>query len=439
MATQSQQHRWRLGGRNAPPWLQAPCDPEVKKGTREDFALLREIFPAERLAASHPLRRLWELQKDARALSEARFEFHHLAADLRTIHGVAGAPGLLRALISDGEHYADYRYELRIAGSVGRYPGQQLVRLGGKEKGADIEVIANSGHRCGIACYRANSITPSLRQSSWVNEALMQEMGAILATTPVPGLVAVAIEFPRFPIGEEEKRSCMTAFRHFWTKPTKEPITDGGVTVKRLATPPFPAFRGWETRIVLCIPVPAREKQRLADSIRSKLEKEHAQWACQYSGTPFLAVEESDYSLGLDQRPVSSLLSVPSHSFAGAICTTSFFKDNGDNGKYGRICIEDIRWIPREGVGISVNLGMQTYGQNLECYGKDHVVMSFNPSYAEEEWQFRPNYVTGNVDGRRLRLLSLQRVIHRVPAPNGQKPTFEMFERAIRQMLPGRT
>lgn len=435
MRAYSRQAGWRLGGRNAPAWLRAPCDPQVKKRVRADLDLLRDTFRFERLAASHPLKRLWESQGDALTLSEARFEFHHLAADLRTIHGVPGSQGLLRALISDGEHYADYRYELRMAGAVGRYPGQQLIRLGGKEKGADIEAIANSGHHCGIACYRANPITPSIQQSSWVNEALMQELGTIVATAPVPGYVAVAIDFPRFPLGEEERRASIAAFRRFWKSSAKEPASDGGVNVRRLPTPPLVVPGGWETRIVLCIPVPTREKQRLADHIQAKRTKEQAQWGSRFPGMSMLAVEESDYGLGLDRTLIASLLSVPSHSFAGILCSTAFFKDNG---KYGRFRMEDLRWIPREGVGTGVNLGMETFGQNLDCYGKGFAVLSFNPACAEEEWQFRPNPMVGNVDGRRLRLLELRRVIHRIPAPDGKVPKFEELEGALRLMLPGR-
>lgn len=428
------QSGWRLGGRNAPAWLQAPCEPAIKKGVRADFKLLQEIFSFDQLTDSHPLRQLWERQGDATSLSEARFEFHHLAHDLRTIQGVAGWQGLVKALRTDAEHYADYRYELRIAGAVGSAPGQQLLRLGGKGQGADIEVTTKSGHRCGIACYRAESITPCMQQSSWTHEALIKELGAIIVASPANAMIA--IEFPRFPIAEADGRSSVGAFKQLWANPAVAELSVEGVTARLLASQPSQNNGNWESRILLRLPIPATEKRRLADRIRRKLEREHSQWAGDYQGVPVLAVEESDYSLGVEKDSLAPLLATDaSHSFAMIVCSTAFFRNNG---KYGRFRMEGISWHPREGAGSGMNLGVETYGENLARYGDGHAVLQFNPEHAEEEWLFRPNHVTGNIDGLRLRLLSLQKVIHRVPVSNGKVPTVEEIERALRQMLPGR-
>lgn len=123
---------WQLGGPNAPSWLRAPASPDVKRNTRDDLALLQRTFDIDALAPEHPVRVLWNTEGDAESLAEARFEFHHLASDLRTIAGVPGAARLIHALITDIAGYANYRYELRTAGSVGRCRSQRLISLGGK-------------------------------------------------------------------------------------------------------------------------------------------------------------------------------------------------------------------------------------------------------------------------------------------------------------------
>lgn len=434
MLKRNQQRGWRLGGKKAPAWLQAPCDPEVKKGVRADFDLLRETFRFDRLAATHPLRHLWEKQGELTKLSEARFEFHHLAHDLRIIRGVDGWQELVKALRTDADNYADYRYELRIAGAVGCSQGQQLVRLGGKKKGADIEVTTKSGHRCGIACYRAKSITPKMQESSWTHEALMKELGAIIVSSPVSARISITIEFPRFPIEEAVGRSSVEAFKKLWANPAVAEMTSEGVTAKRITALPTQSPCNWETRIIFRLPVPACEKQRLADNIRVKLEKEDAQWAGQYSGIPVLAVEESDYSLGVEKDAMAPLLSATArHSFVGLLCTTAFFRNNG---KHGRFRMEDPRWLPRDGMGSGMNLGVETFGENLACYGDGYAVVNFNPRYAEEEWLFRLNPATGNVDGNRVRWLSLTRVFDRLPLPApGNELTAKDFETVIQRIL----
>jgi hypothetical protein len=187
---------WRLGGENAPPWLLAPATSEVKRNTRDDLALLQRTFDFDDLPVEHPLRVLWNTDADVVSLAEARFEFHHLASDLRTISGVRGAARLIDALITDVAGYANYRYELRVAGSVGRSPTQRLVSLGGKDEGPDIEVVTRSGHTSGIACYRASSVTPALLESGSVSRRLTMQLGEVIARAPLFGhRIVMALEF----------------------------------------------------------------------------------------------------------------------------------------------------------------------------------------------------------------------------------------------------
>ena len=438
MKKNDRQRGWRLGGSNAPAWLQAPCAPAIKKSVRADLELLRETFDFARLPESHPLRRLWDCQGDAKALAEARFEFHHLASDLRVVHGVSGWQGLRRAMVSDADGYADYRYELRTAGTVGRSAEQKLVRLGAKGKGADIEVRSKSGHLCAIACYRAQSITPALRELPLVTFSLAQTLGNVVATNPVDAGIDMLIEFSAFPIGDEERLSAIETFRQVWNNLDNPQASQDGVTVSRTGKRPSFSPGNWEVRLTFRVPVPAREKRRLANNIRDKLVREHAQWASSYTGFRVFCVEESDWSLGAEQDEIKALLASSSpHSFDMIVCTWPFFADNLDGGQ---MRVEQMRWFPREGAGSGVNLGMESFGENFESYCKDHVVSMHNPVCAEEEWILRLGVPPANVAGSRIRELSIQRTISRMPAPkDGRMPTADELLPLVRRTVPGKS
>ena len=437
MKKQHRQRGWQLGGSKAPAWLQAPCAPAIKKSVRDDLDILRETFGFARLPGSHPLRKLWDCQGDAKTIAEARFEFHHLANDLRVVNGVPGWQGLRRAMISDADGYADYRYELRTAGTVGRAPEQQLVRLGAKGRGADIEVRSKSGHSCAIACYRAQSITPALRESPLVTFSLVQTLGRVVATNPVDAGIDMVIEFASFPIGDAERHSAIETFRHVWNNLDNPQASQDGVTVSRVGRRSSFSPGNWEVRLTFRVPVPAREKQRLANNIKNKLVREHDQWASNYPGFRLFCVEESDWSLGAEQDEIKALLSSSApHSFGMIVCTWPFFADNLDGG---RMRMEQIRWFPREGSGSGVDLGMESFGENFESYCKDHVVLMHNPVCAEEEWILRLGAPPENVAGRRIRELSIQRRISRMPAPeDGRLPTAEELLPLVRRTVPGK-
>lgn len=435
MKKNSRQRGWRLGGSNAPAWLQAPCAPAIKKSVRADLDLIRETFDFARMPESHPLRKLWDCQGDAKALAEARFEFHHLADDLRVVREVPGWPGLRRAMVSDADGYADYRYELRTAGTVGRAPEQQLVRLGAKGKGADIEVRSKSGHLCGIACYRAQSITPALRESPLVTFSLAQTLGNVVAKNPVEAGIDMVIEFSSFPIGDPERHSAIETFRQVWNNLDNPQASQGGVTVSRVGRRSSFSPGHWEVRLTFRVPVPAREKRRLTNNIKDKLVREHDQWGSSYPGFRLFCVEESDWSLGAEQDEIKPLLSPPvPHSFGMIVCTWPFFADNLDGG---RMRMEQIRWFPREESDSGVNLGMESFGENFESYCKDHVVLMHNPACAEEEWILRLGAPPENVAGSRIRELSIQRTISRMPAlEDGRVPTTEELLPLVRRTVP---
>jgi hypothetical protein len=125
---------------------------------------------------------------DAHSRAETRFEFHHLADDLRVIAGVPGAARLLKGMLNDVPNYQAYRYELRMAAAVGRAPEQQLLGVGAKDQGPDIVVKTRSKHLCGIACYRAETLTPALRDAHSVTLSIAEKIGLAVAAAPQPAV-----------------------------------------------------------------------------------------------------------------------------------------------------------------------------------------------------------------------------------------------------------
>lgn len=435
MSRGQQNKGWQVGGPKAPRWLKAPATPAVKRNTREDLALLQRTFNIDDLPVGHPLRALWNTDGDAESLAETRFEFHHLASDLQTIAGVRGAPRLIDALITDIAGYANYRYELRVAGAVGRCPNQQLVSLGGKEEGPDIEVVTRSGHTCAIACYRASSVTPAVMDSGAVARQLTMRLGEVVARAPLFGhKVDMALEFERFPISDAVATSTVEAFEEVWFRPGGSPVAArDGVKVTRTSHARFPYDVIWEVHVHLKLPVPGREKYRIASKIRDKLAHEQSQWASTYAGTPMLCVEESDYCLGLEKDDIAPHLQPNApHSFQGIIATQQFFA-NGTRGARHRL--EQIELSPRQ-PGVGIDLGFETFGENFESFGDGHAVIGFAPKFADEVWQLQSGGPPLGFAGQCLKPLSIRRDFHRLPVPIGENITPEQLKPILAKIIP---
>lgn len=429
---------WRLGGRDAPAWLQAPCADDVKKTTHADFTLLRDAMRLDRLAKDHPFRRLWDTDGDQRALSEARFEMHHLAHDLRTVEGVRGADELVRTLINDPEGYADFRYELRMAGAVGRSPGQKLLSLGGTRKGPDIEVQTRSNHKVGIACYRARSTTPALLDVGRVARELAQRLGDIVASAPYGDDVRVlmALNFERFPIQPEVADRAVDAFREVWLRPTgQHQASREGVAVRRETVRKSTIPTTWEVRLVFRMPVPARERYRLKTHVEQKLAKEQDHWASAYDGVPVFFMEESDFCLGISEEELAlHLQPEASHSFQGILATLQFFADGTVRGRHR---MEQMDWHARP-PGTGLDIGIETFGQNLNSYAEKgkHFLLQFNPSHAEEEWLLVRGTPPEGVAGLPVRPLTMQRHLRRVPLrPDGSAPSAAELEPVVSDFM----
>jgi hypothetical protein len=386
--TKSKQNGWRLGGRNAPKWLLAPCIPAVKQRTREDLELLKAVFRIEQLEASHPLYELWHRTHDATALAEARYDLHHLADDVRVVRDVPGGKQLLNTMVSDAEGFDDFRYELRIAGCVGRRPGQSLVAVGGTAKGPDVQVKTLSGHLCGIACYRGRTWTTLLADEAPVVLAKLAARCSAICTQHVFAplrRVKMALTFERFPISADVVEAAVAAFDEVWNRPEGEPTaTRDGVSVGREAVDNG-VTETWEVTIAFRLPVPERERFRLTNTVREKLEKEERQWAGAYTGVPVLCAEESDFCLGFEKEPFEKvLLEETAHSMQGILTSWQFFTDGFVRGSRTRV--EQYEWHARP-TSTNLNLGIHTFGENMDSYSDGFVVLTMNPKHADEEWR----------------------------------------------------
>lgn len=430
------QKGWQPGGPNAPQWLKAPATPEVKRATRDDLVLLQRTFDIDGLPVEHPVRILWNTEGNLESLAEARFEFHHLASDLRTIASVPGAARLIDAMITDLAGYANYRYELRTAGSVGRCAQQRLLSLAGKEQGPDIEVVTRSGHTCAIACYRASTTTPALLDSGAVARQLMMRLGEVIARAPLFGhQIAMTLEFDRFPIAEGVATSTVEAFQEVWMRREGSPTAAReGVRVSRTSHLRLPYDGMWDVRVHLKMPVPGREKYRIANNIRAKLAQEEIQWASNYAGVSILCVEESDFCLGLEKDDIDPHLRPDApHSFQGIIATQQSFANANTRGARHRLEQIDIS-SRRPGVGL--DLGFETFGENFESFGDGYAVLSFAPKHAEEVWQLLSGAPPLGFAGQCIKPLSLRRDFHRLPVPIGQDISAEQLKPILAKIIP---
>lgn len=371
----------------------ATTDPSALNGPRtadpqhtaQEIAFLRSRLLIDDLQSDHPLRKLLGPHPDADTAAEAMFHLCHLASDLRTIEGVPGATGLIDALLHDIKSYANYRYELRLAGALGRSSLQRLVRLGGKGAGPDVEVDTESGARCGIACYRANGLTPNLEAAGDIAAKLVTDLAVTVGSAPRAARTEIELRFDTFPITPTAHEMAVEVFEELWCG--GKPVSKNGVTAQCVSFEERP-LTPWEVRIKLLVPLPAHEKQRIARKIRDKVRQEHDAWASRYSGTPVFAVEESDFTLGLPNKLLGETFGpAATHRFAAVVKTWTYFMDH----EHGRRClVERFDVAGRQGLGAGVQLDFATFGLNSLLLEKEHLVLELQPEHAADEWKLSP-------------------------------------------------
>ena len=221
-----------------------------------------------------------------------------------------------------------------MAAAIGRDPSQTLRQVGGKKQGPDIVFTARSGHLCGAACYRAETFTPELRKVSIVTSALAETMALIVRDAPHRFCISVEVVFPRFPISDIAREEALDAFSKLWIDlQNPEYKTESGIQVRRTAVSPASEGIPWECGLRFLLPVPAREKRRMANNLRDKLKAESDAWARTYQGNPVMFVEEPSFCVGIEADDLRQLLVLKAdHSFAAVVCTWAFFVPNEPRG-----------------------------------------------------------------------------------------------------------
>jgi len=407
--------------------------PEIEASTDADLVTLRERIPWKKLAPQHPIRRWW-----TSPTSDARFELHHLADDLRIVDGLNGSVSLMKQVFSSPETFPDFRYELRMAGTLGRPGGQQLTRLGGDGPGPDIEFISNSGHRCGVACFSARTVSPSTEAAAAVAAKLAKGFLPSFAHNPIDQDVMIEIIFDDVPVHEDCAKA-QKVLEKLWRRHDVPELGADGVRVRRLRLlePVTPAFNGRPgAQLRFLFPIPARENHRIGRTLHEKLFRETHVWAGRFSGIPLLAAEDSDFGHGLSEETVAALLADPQHSFALLLFTQAFFPENDDG-----IChrMERVRFLPRQSaIDLGLNIGMETLGNNLVSWSDEEGMLSFHPDHAEERWEI--SWHAAGVGARRVKPLNLAtdytKIEHpKIPRPGDDPQFVENLKEALNGLL----
>jgi hypothetical protein len=227
--------------------------------------------------------------------------------------------------------------------------------------------------------------------------------------------VDVHVEFPQFPMSSEHGAQALALFAELWSKPELPAamLSRDGITVRRVFVGTSSLPLTWEVRLKFQLPVPDRERLRLGAHIDDKIGRENGRWAKDYRGVAVLSVEESNFCLGLHQTYLEQLLAPDKqHAFSTIISTLAYFCDASTPG--ARFRMEEISSVSRT-PGVGLELGAETFGENLKSFGEGHALMTFYPKYAEEEWRLTAGAPPENVYGVPIRQLSIQRRIARLP------------------------
>jgi hypothetical protein len=402
--------------------------PAVEKNLKRDLSTLRELIDFQRVPVEHPLRTMWSSPS-----SEARFELHHLADDLRVVRSVDGFPRLLRQLLGSADTYEDFRYELRLAGVLGRSDGQRVLRLGGDNAGPDIEFSTRSGHKCGVACYRANSATPAVAEVPKKMQAIVKAFAPAMGTFAPRFRLFHEVIFPSFPVQESFVEAAGRLLTNLWMSPNGEPgVKDGsGIQVRRVAaiesSVPTASIR-------FLFPVPAREAFRLERHVRDKVEKEN-RWASSYKGVALFAMEQPTLGHELNHDLFQELLLPPGSGLAAVVTSRASFPNEGAL----RHRMEHINVVAHpELTSTSFNVGIETFGDNNRGWAGDVPCLELNLDHAWEEWDLRLE--GGQVHCDRRLPLSIVRQMERLPPlSDGPLPADEAFaqrtEEALRRMF----
>jgi hypothetical protein len=276
-----------------PEWLRVPGHPDLAGIAEQDADLIRSLFRVATLPTGHPVRSVWESPTLL-----ARASQQHLADDLRECRAVPGFAGLLDRLRSDVNSFEAIRFELRVAASLARAPGQQVLSLGGSGKGPDVVAKTRTGGVIRLACYRASSATPDLHQARGLFERVAADvLNRFLRPSPQDGS-SLAIALPAFPLRGGEERVVHDLVRTIWNDATRPSVEAEGVKVERREVPParpLPLARR-AMRLRFTVPLGKWEDARIERQLVDKLEYEEASWAQEAPVGRVFAVERSAFA-----------------------------------------------------------------------------------------------------------------------------------------------
>jgi hypothetical protein len=357
-------------------FLDARCDAEVEAETVRHIQVLERHINFLRVPRAHPLRHLWSTPS-----SKARFELHHLADDISFLEHAPGFKGLLKRLLEDAEAYEDYRYELRLAASVARNRDQEILSLAGNAAGPDLVFRSRSGHRCGVACYRARTAIPALDKVSNECRQMVLSLGRGILNLPIGISCGVEVIFPEFPARPAHQGAAVELLRDICRIHSSSEFTNSsGVRARRviLLSSPWKIGTARRLRVRFLFPVPSAEKVRIDRQIADKLVKED-RWASSFEGVAIMAIEQSAFTRGLGKTDLEAVASNSGNAFTGAIATQLTHPTT--NGiAHGFETVE--HFIQCSGL----NLRVETYGQNFRAWADDYAVVTFKPDHAEEFW-----------------------------------------------------
>lgn len=375
-----------------------------------DLRLLQDVFKLHKIHSEHPIRTWW----DAR-IRGSRFHLQHLADDLREVQDTKGARSLIRQLQNNPVGFSDFRFELHLAGALARSRGQKLLALGGDKAGPDIEVQVRTGQRCGIACFRPASNAPSIIQ---LGKDLRNLIGQLKTTVIARSSVSqtIVLDFKEFPLQPHHAEAARGALRKFLTETGKGELDAEGCQLFRLGPPPIDPTRQLKTvRLRLQVPVPRWEKGRVDRTLTEKIAREAASWASAYDGIPIIAIEESAF--GQDLSDTLKGLVTGDNPFVGALATYLTVRPDDAGTPHG---LEDIAFAFRP-TNTDINVGIETFGDNVDSWSRGHAVAVQTPASIREEWD-----VVVGASGAvvmQVRPAYLDRTYARVPYTDPSKPS----------------
>ena len=326
----------------------------------------------------HPLN-----PKVLRATRDTMRMLGHLADDIETIEHASGADALFSAIRKNCDRYDDFRYELRIAGAVQRSLGQEVLSLAGLTVGPDIVFRSRSGHKVGMACYRANSSTELVVRRRHLARRLIDTAFAAFRSSPLRQSFTIVLSLEDREVDEGTERAASKMLERMLVDPSVEGgvLIEENVKANRIGTDLRLKNETRCVRVRILFNTRPFETARVARHMRDKAQKEAERWADAFDGAPILVVEASDGAQeGALVPALREILEADACPFWGGIITW-----------LPRTGIETVEsfMVPHRSKGLDV--GICTYGPNTSTWSEGMAMLRFTPDHSWEDWDLVEN------------------------------------------------